>query len=370
MSKKLLFSLIIGIIIVGIGSYIFFLKKSEEISSKPSVIVKRKIKKEEIKTKKSLSTTASKEQEAKVSENIEEKEELKPLESTKIKIVEKKKSISQPTWTEKFFVTYFFIEDLCKFIISSYYPPHSLKNPSDEALLNLDFKVINARYGVELSGFRIHIQDVKKARKKILNYLMRSEVLEAIYTKYGDLFVKELYELSKETEKIFIINDKKEKRTLNSSEIRTLFLLLSDYLSQISKVLSTLANNPNIFYMVKEYIEAQNEAVHFNFLLNQILNKYKMALNKNEEVINKIKIEKERIVQKYKISIQKRENIRRSILQKFKTNNLKIADHEILYIVEWFYRRFHTNPNTKVLISLADILEDLSVKLKKKADFI
>ncbi len=369
MSKKFFLILIsVGIIIIGIGSYIFFLKKSEEISSRPSPILKRKIKKEII-SKKTPSTTKE-EQEVEALEKIKEKEELKPLETPKIKIVEKKESISQPTWTEEFFVTHFFIEDLCKFIISSYYPPHSLKNSSDKALLNLDFKVINARYGVKLSGFRIHTQDVEKARKKILTYLMKSEVLESIYAKYSDLFVKELYELSKETEKTFIVDDKKQKRTLNSEEIKTLFLLLSDYLSQVSKILSTLANNPTVFYMVKDYIKAQNDAVHFNFLLNQILNEYKMALNKNEKDINKIKARKKEIIQKYKLAIQKRENIRKNILQKFKTNNLKIADHEILYIVEWFYRRFHTNPDTKVLISISDILEDLSVKLKKKANSI
>ncbi len=367
MEKKNIFILTIVILIAcAFAGYFLFFKENKAPLPK-SQIVKRKI---ENKIKSIPKTPSIEKKEPEKNESLTKKEKESAV--PEIKVIKKKKETPELSWTEKIFVTSFFIEDLCKFILSCYYPSNSINNPSNNPLLKLDFKVINARYGLELVGFRIQVSDIKKARKKILTYLMEPKALESIYAKYSELFVKELYEIAINTKRVFLNNGVKTKRYLNQKEISELFNLLADYLTQISKILSSLSNNPDIFSLIKIYIKAQKDSIHFNFILNQITNEYKLLLNEknpDENKLEKIRKKKQNIIQKYKEAIQKRESIRKQVLAKIKkgAKNLTIEDHEILYIAEWLYRRFSQKPNIKVLITGAHILDDMSFRLKEKA---
>ena len=158
--------LIIGIIAGFLGGYLFRQSAKLKQVSKPAVVKQGRLKQEitshnkvEEKGKifkKDVFVKASKNQV--VEKGSEEREETQ---SARLK-----------KWIDEYVITPYFIQDLVSFILDSYQPAMTKENPNKSPVLNISLKAINARYGLELIGFKVQATSIERARKEILHQIM------------------------------------------------------------------------------------------------------------------------------------------------------------------------------------------------------
>ncbi len=286
-------------------------------------------------------------------------------------------SISQfKKWLDEYVVTPYFIQDVVSYILDSYEPAMTQENPTDQPRLNLSLKGINARYGLELIGFRVQAPTLEKARKKVLTQIMDTTLLKKQYEHYSQIFINELIEQAGETQKKFLVNGKIEQRTLNKQEIKDLLMLLSKYISDLSNILQTVSQNQSILEKLQAFLDAEQSSMHENYVLSQIMNKYNLKKSQihehNSTGIQELKsLEKERqkAIKDYEISIKRREQLRKEIISYIlnKNPNIKFSTSEILYVCEWIHRRIQANVSPTDIQEIGNILDQLSEKLQEKA---
>ncbi|GAB6888360.1 hypothetical protein JCM13304A_18590 [Desulfothermus okinawensis JCM 13304] len=294
------------------------------------------------------------------------------------KKVEPQGGTSLKRWINKYVITPYFIEDLVEFILNVYEPPLSKDNPSSEPKLNISLKSLNARYGLELIGFKVEASSLEKARKKILQNIMDPDLLKAQYEHFIDEFIGELMESAQETTKVFVKNGKPIERELNKEEIKALLLLLSQYVEDLSKVLTSISADRNLFLKLDKYLKEEVMSMHYNYQLNQIINNYNLERQKltqeksdmrREEILEGLKKKREEALKNYEISIKRREQLRSEIISSIekKNPNLRFSSSEILYICEWVHRRIKEGQSLEKIKQIGIILDLASEKMRQKA---
>src|SRR6056297_1459844 len=181
------------------------------------------------------------------------------------------KDSSFSSWVKEYIVTPYFVQDLAKYVVSNYYPPKTADNRSPQGINKVNFKSINARYGLELTGLRPTNKSLQKARDEILQYVMDPKTLQQVYDEHQEIFIKEIIDCAKNTQKVFIGQDgKKEKRGLDCYHIKEMLKLNSAYLHDVAQIFEVIANKrKTISQLIKEYLQSVQEAVHVNYLYNQ-----------------------------------------------------------------------------------------------------
>jgi hypothetical protein len=307
-----------------------------------------------------------------------------PEQSISIQQEEEASSAEQSfaSWVKDYVVTPYFIQDLATFVTSSYYPPRSKNNPTEHAKNTLNFKSLNARYGLELIGLRHKSDTLREAREEILGYFTDSEVLRKVYDQYADTFLQELVATARQTERSFQREDGSwYTRTLQPKEISRMLVLNSAYLKDVAAVFQALAQGENIASQVERYLQAAQEVVHYNFKLNQIQNRVALlqkerAENASSEEASAAELEemqqqKEAVGQRYKQAISKREHLRKELMQSISSQTGEketLQSHEVLYIAEWVHRRLAEGENNPAILTTSELLEDMAVKMDRKAD--
>ncbi len=283
-------------------------------------------------------------------------------------------------WVDEYIITPYFIEDLVNYILNVYYPPNTKQNQTDKPKLNVSLKVLNARYGLELIGFRIEGYSVEKARQKILNTILDPDLLQKQYEKYSDIFINELIDRAKEEEREFIKDGKIEKRTLTKQEIYDLLIALSNYVDDLSDVLMIITSDNDYLNKLNKFLKTEEITMHKNFVLNQVLNEYrkeKLKLMENNEEkgldeskMKRLEIQKEKIIKEYQFYLRKRERLRTSIINSIikQKPSLKLDSGEIIYISEWVYRRINQGHTLDDIKKIAEILGFASKKMREKAE--
>jgi hypothetical protein len=363
--------LIIGIIAGFLGGYLFRQSAKLKQVSKPAVVKQGRLKQEitshnkvEEKGKifkKDVFVKASKNQV--VEKGSEEREETQ---SARLK-----------KWIDEYVITPYFIQDLVSFILDSYQPAMTKENPNKSPVLNISLKAINARYGLELIGFKVQATSIERARKEILHQIMDTEILKQQYEHYSDIFIEELIDQAGEVTKDFLVDGKLKERELNKGEIRDLLLLLSDYVLDLSKILQTISRNKILLDKLKGFLKAEESSMHNNYVLNQVINKYnleKQRLKKIgngplDEKLKRLERERERAIKNYEFSIKRREQLRKEIISYIlkKNPDVKFSTSEILYICEWVHRRIQEGKKLSDILEIGNILEQVSLKLEAKA---
>lgn len=293
------------------------------------------------------------------------------------------KDSSFSSWVKEDIVTPYFVQDLAKYVVSNYYPPKTVDNRIPQGINKVNFKSINARYGLELTGLRPTNKSLQKARDEILQYVMDPKTLQQVYDEHQEIFIKEIIDCAKNTQKVFIGQDgEKEKRGLDCYHIKEMLKLNSAYLHDVAQIFEVIANKrKTISQLIKEYLQSVQEAVHVNYLYNQAKNRYELLLQEKEskgkeisvnqfqEKIDQVRMHKNVAAQKYKQSIQKRESLRKELISKIcqEGNNIDLENHEVLYIAEWVHRRLKEGENSPAIRVAADVLHDLAQQFREKA---
>ncbi len=275
-------------------------------------------------------------------------------------------------WLNEYIITPYFIEDLVNFILESYEPPNTQKNPSSRPLLNISLRTMNARYGLELIGFKVDSSSIEKARKKILSTIMNPELLKSQYEHYCDIFINELINEARNTTKKFIYNGKIVERELSDKEIKDLLIILSDYVQNVSSILKILSTDKNLLVKLDLYLKADKSSMHYNYLLNQIINKYEIEKQKNNDLeeLKKLEKEKQKTIKDYERALRKREQLREEIIKAILTrdNQIKFSPSQILYLYEWIHRRIKEGKDLEDINNIAVILDLVAQKLNQKTE--
>jgi len=274
-------------------------------------------------------------------------------------------------------VTPRFVDDLADFVLSRYHPPQSVDNPKPQGKTTIDFKSLNARYGLELIGLRTSSSNLRKAREEVLTVVMDPDVLEFLYNQYADSFVDELVATAREVEKPFVSPE--GMRGLETEHIAEMLRLNAEYIGNVAEVFEILGQSKAIPGMVDSYIEAEKEAVHANYILNQKQNELARLEQRLEEAkedtdrlqlrVKNMQEEKELAALEYKQAIQHREKIRQKLLQTIRNQagQLDLETHEVLYIAEWVHRRISEGENSPAILVGAEVLDGLAGKLRSRA---
>jgi len=296
-----------------------------------------------------------------------------------------KKEVSKPEssfkrWINEYVITPYFIDDLVEFILNSYQPPSTRDNPTNQPRLNISLRALNARYGLELIGLKVEAPSLEKARKKILQKIMDPDLLKAQYEHFIDIFINELIDSAKETTKVFREHGKTVERELNKEQIKELLILLSKYVQDLSNVLSTISANSNLLSNLEKYLKEEARSMHYNFVLNQIINNYNLAKQKlavkegdsasREKVLAELEKKKNKALKDYEMSIKRRERLRTEIINFIEKKNpgLSFNSSEILYICEWVHRRIKEGQSRDKIKQIALILELAADKMRQKAE--
>ncbi len=279
-------------------------------------------------------------------------------------------------WVGERIITPYFIQDLVGFILESYTPPHSIYNASPQGRLNISLKALNARYGMELIGFKFKGDTLEKARKEVLSHLMNPSILKRQYSYYSKIFIQELVKEAESTTKTFKQGDKVYKRSLSKKEIGELFNLLADYVGDLSSIFQVFGEDPFLEKRIGEFLAAEDRSMHCNYVLNQIINKYRLQCanlkaegKKDSPVLEQIKREREEAIKQYEKAIRERETLRQQIITIVTRNNkdIKFSDSDILYICEWVYRRMQERKSVSDIVEISYLLRDMEKKLRAKA---
>ena len=291
-----------------------------------------------------------------------------------------KQESSFKRWINEYVITPYFIDDLVEFILNSYQPPNTQDNPTNQPKLNVSLRALNARYGLELIGFKVEATSIEKARKKILKKIMDPDLLKAQYEHFIDIFINELIDRAKETNKVFTEHGKAVKHELNKEQIKELLILLSKYVHDLSDVLSTLSADKNLLSNLEKYLDEEARSMHYNFVLNQILNNYnlekqKLARKKSnntdiEKILEELEKKKNKALKDYEMSIKRRERLRTEIINFIEKKNpeLSFNSSEILYICEWVHRRIKEGHSLDTIKQIALILDLAGDKMRQKAE--
>ncbi|MFO8032619.1 MAG: hypothetical protein R6U22_08750 [Desulfohalobiaceae bacterium] len=284
------------------------------------------------------------------------------------------------TWIQDYVLTNYFIQDLAEYTVAHYVPPQSKDNAGEQGKSRLSFKSLNARYGLELTGFRYQEEDPQEARKEILDRVMDSQVLERIYEKYAQEFLEQFLQEARQRKWEFEgPNGQMQERTLNQEEIADLLQTKGSYMQAVAGVFQALAQNQESAALVQEYLEHEQDAVHSNYILNQEQNRLKMLQRQVQEEegedpeleqeLAQTELRKEQAVRDYRRAIQARERAREDLIKaiKSRSSSRELESHEILYIAEWVQRRLVQGQNRDAVAKVAQLLQDLGQRFSDKA---
>ncbi|MFP4212719.1 MAG: hypothetical protein ACLFRL_01290 [Desulfohalobiaceae bacterium] len=287
---------------------------------------------------------------------------------------------SRWTWIQDYVLTNYFIQDLAEYMVAHYAPPSSIDNPEQQGKSRLSFKSLNARYGMELTGFRYQEQDPQDARQKILDRVMDSQVLERIYDKYSQEFLEQVMQEAKQREWEFRGPEGEvQSRSLKQEEVADLLQIISSYMRAVAGVFQTLAQDQEAAGLVEEYLEQEQKAVHANYVLNQEQNRLQLLRRQSkeeesqdpelEEEISEVERKKRDAAQDYRKALQSRERAREELISDLRSgrSSKDLEDHELLYIAEWVQRRLAQDQGQGAVARLAELLQDLGQSFADQA---
>lgn len=270
-------------------------------------------------------------------------------------------------------VSFDFISDLAKYIVSQYHPKGSRPKAKVAAYLSLDFKSLNMRYGTRMTGLEVGGPDIARAREEVLDYVFFTPVLKALYKLYDQGLVDSIVFEGENAQATYVYeNGTREAKPLTYEQIAELLNLCADELRENAAVFKTLVDNPVLIDMVARYRQAQ-------LLVQQANTKFQTTLKSlsgpGEGQFKDVpewqrKKEINRTGMELKNALMTRERVREELVQGLKSACKPECadDSNLFYISQWVYRRVEFRPeNIKVLGEAAKLMDDLADQMHTRA---
>ena len=255
-----------------------------------------------------------------------------------------------------------FLKNAARFVVSQYVPAQAADGGTTPSL-ELTFRTLNTRYGIDLQGVTYSSDSVRNGRTEVLSALFQPQVITATRHFLGDRFAQQLVEVGLETEKRFGRGQEKPvTRAMNRSEVGDLMQRLGDRLRQWGAVAGVFSRQPDLFAKVESFQQAEQAVFQANFTLDKVSVRYERASQSNGDVdLDKLRQELEQAGAAYKAAIAKRESIRRTLVdslrQALPESSMREAD--LLYLAQWLHRRRAEGlAKDTVLQTLGEALQD------------
>ncbi|MCF8107958.1 MAG: hypothetical protein K9J81_03095 [Desulfohalobiaceae bacterium] len=284
------------------------------------------------------------------------------------------------TKIQDMFLTSFVVKDAAEYFVEQYHPGGSPNDPDGQGTLDVSFKTLNARYGLELVGVKNTGLSLKRAREKILSFLMDPGVLQQSYDLAADDFIRSLIKKAESSEKFSRVrSDAGQPATLQAARVSTFLRLCSAYFQNVAGILEVLAEEKEPSVLVTAYFQAEQEATEAHYMYNKASYAYKdflssvqenaTATDDQQDTLKKLKTEREAAAEAFRQAIQEREQIRKDLTDVIerRIGELQLDSHDVLYIAQWVQRRLQEGNNRSALQVAAGLLRVLSRELEETA---
>ncbi|BDQ32843.1 hypothetical protein [Pseudodesulfovibrio portus] len=247
-------------------------------------------------------------------------------------------------------VTFTFVESLADFLLYRFQP----KGPQGKPETLASPMGLNKYFGRELDGFAASGDDIRTARKSILDYAFTPAMLDTLYSLYADPFMIHLVDTAMNQEREYVVGDAKERRTLTTEEVKAMLRLDSRRIERTADLFRAMGANPEITDMAARYRRSA-----------------KAVERANEQLQDAIAADGDtaKAGERLKAAILQRERNKAEIITTLKQVCHACSETELFYLSQWAYRRV-VNGNEDTLKSFtkaAEILDDLAIRFTDKA---
>lgn len=242
-------------------------------------------------------------------------------------------------------VTFAFIDNLAKYVVSRFKPAENGKAP----FTRTSFRDLNMHFGRNLDGIDVASKNPREARSQVLDYVFTPTALKTLYTLYADLFSEQLREAVDNAADKFA-------RPLDQADISDMYRVNAAELSHVGKIFKAIAADPDITNQTAKYIQSVRAVERANVLFQESLSE------------SSPKTIQSTASDRLKNAIQERERIRNVIINLVQANCANCSDEDMFYISLWSYRRTLGNTDQLKTFDVAgDCLLDLANRFKSMA---
>lgn len=247
-------------------------------------------------------------------------------------------------------VTFTFVESLADYLLNNFRPQDIHGKPAT----TVSPKSLNMFYGLELKGFAVPTDNIRTARRKVLDYAFTPEMLKRLHQIYAPAFLAHLEETAVNDQRQYFVSGEKQLRTLEESEIIAMLRLNAVRLDQTASVFRAFATDPSLMNDAASYLQAAKAVERYNSQLQMAIADDKGISSASDRL---------------KSAIIQRERIKNSIIKTLGNACGGCSPSDLFYLAQWSYRRTQNQQidKTAAFSAAADILEDMAGRFREKA---
>ncbi len=237
-----------------------------------------------------------------------------------------------------------FVQAMARYLARNYWPSNSHPAARGHGITTAGTKLTNLTFGVPMRGFGVSPESGPAGRKRVLDYAMNKEMLNALYTLYGKRFFSALAKAADERR----IPDE-NGRPLTPTERSEMYAIYAERARALAGVIRACCAAPDLDERITAYTEAEDKVYTvYEQLLNQPNGANRSALQSA-----------------YQQAIVKRDQAREMTASSLRrAGDTKGMDTDsLVYIAAWLNRRgFEKSESFQ---ALADTLDRVAAQLDK-----
>lgn len=282
------------------------------------------------------------------------------------------------TWVEKSLFRPHLVQDVAELLVAHYHPPGSPGCPEDAGMIQMSVKTLNARYGIEFLNVHAPETGVKKARSRILKYVLKPPVLQQLYKGYAPKIIDALHSEAVDFSRRSSRGERPREETgLSRDQTAEMFSLYADYFRDVGRVLGLFGRSESMALAVEEFLQAEKEATQASFVLKKRTHAADSVSGQEMQGQGQAKADalladKEAAANSYRQALRHREKKKERILQHVRAQvpDMGLPNHEILYVAKWVHRRLTAGEDGQALGVAADLLRDFASRMESRAEEI
>ena len=158
-----------------------------------------------------------------------------------------------------------FVQAMARYLARNYWPSNSHPAARGHGITTAGTKLTNLTFGVPMRGFGVSPESGPAGRKRVLDYAMNKEMLNALYTLYGKRFFSALAKAADERR----IPDE-NGRPLTPTERSEMYAIYAERARALAGVIRACCAAPDLDERITAYTEAEDKVYTvYEQLLNQ-----------------------------------------------------------------------------------------------------
>jgi len=247
-------------------------------------------------------------------------------------------------------VTLSFVEALSNFFLARFVPADT----SGISTTGVNAKSVNMHFGQELTGFSVPGDDIRAARKAVLDYAFTPSMLKTLEQIYSPAFMAYLVDSATTEDREYTVGMEKEIRPLTNAETSEMLRLNANVLKQTASIFRIISNDPTITELAGKYLRSSKAVERANGQLQTAIADEKDTTKAG---------------QRLKQAILQRERVKNSIVSRIKRNCPGCSSSDAFYTAQWAYRRVLGEPKKHLptFKTAAEVLDKMSNRFLQEA---